>query len=670
MVRRKKREQVPEPSSAARVVVASVAALTNLAFAAVTGMVLLPIAIVACIAAGHRASWRGRLQKRTSQGQGLIGVGLFAAVVLLVWELFGGLILGDLPQATFALLTQAITSFDLKSRRNLFSHLFHSLIILYVASLFAWSPLFLLAVIGWGVGFFAFLIITRTEMAAPSWKWPAARAGARHNAAWTLAWIGTGVAVFVALPEFAGRPFAIPLVASVPASANGAPTLPGILPLVGTTGGSADGINLRVRGPLGDEVAFRVRSSAPSYWRAAALESYDGTTWSPSEPAPDTITGIDAGINVYDEVPGSATGTISSTFFIERPLGTQVPTPYPVSEVYFPSDRLTLSASGTITAPHALGPGVNYGTVSLVRDTSPATLRSRDAQSTDVAASYSQLPDELPAEVGQLAAQVTQGATTEYDKVRLLTSYLSTRYIYDLNSPIPQSGQDAVDQFLFVDRRGFCEQFASALAVMLRTQNVPTRVVIGYATGQHDLLTSTYTVRNSDAHAWVEVYFPSSGWVPFDASPGFDASPATHSGSPWFFGDPSKLVSIGGVPGGAEAVGGGSLLIVAGVALFAALVRWRRDLRLPPPVRAYARSLRWLHRGGLPTRDPTMTVGEHLALLGTRSPAAARALSPIAGAIERSVFADDTTRVSDRAASRRLALVAIRYRLGGRRVGT
>jgi hypothetical protein len=83
------------------------------------------------------------------------------------------------------------------------------------------------------------------------------------------------------------------------------------------------------------------------------------------------------------------------------------------------------------------------------------------------------------------------------------------------------NNENTAEFFLFKAKRGFCEQFATAMAVMCRTQGIPARVAVGYGTGDYNSLTGYYEVKESDAHAWVEVYFPAAGWVPFDPTPGW-----------------------------------------------------------------------------------------------------------------------------------------------------
>ena len=103
--------------------------------------------------------------------------------------------------------------------------------------------------------------------------------------------------------------------------------------------------------------------------------------------------------------------------------------------------------------------------------------------------------------------------------------WLQTNTRYDLTVPREPDGVDAVDHFLFETRRGFCEHIAASMAVLLRAEGIPTRVVTGYGPGERNPFTGYYEVRNSDAHAWVEVFYPSYGWVPYDPTFGVPAAP-------------------------------------------------------------------------------------------------------------------------------------------------
>jgi hypothetical protein len=122
----------------------------------------------------------------------------------------------------------------------------------------------------------------------------------------------------------------------------------------------------------------------------------------------------------------------------------------------------------------------------------------------------------VPERVGRLAERITRNASNPYDKVKAIERWLSDNYRYRIDSPVPPEGRDAVDHFLFETDVGFCEQFASATAIMLRTLGIPARVVVGFTPGNLSEFTGFYNVRASDAHMWVEVYFDTLGWYEFD----------------------------------------------------------------------------------------------------------------------------------------------------------
>jgi len=151
-----------------------------------------------------------------------------------------------------------------------------------------------------------------------------------------------------------------------------------------------------------------------------------------------------------------------------------------------------------------------------------------------------------------LAQQAVQGHTaTEYDMVTALTSWLQANYRYTLQLGHVQPGVDAVDQFLFVDKKGYCEQFATAATLMLRSLGIPARLATGYSTGTYDPVLNQSVVRERDAHAWVEVFFPNDGWVPVDPSPGYAGLPATTFPNRWAASGIARLIphlTIGAAP--------------------------------------------------------------------------------------------------------------------------
>lgn len=142
---------------------------------------------------------------------------------------------------------------------------------------------------------------------------------------------------------------------------------------------------------------------------------------------------------------------------------------------------------------------------------------------------YLQVPAQLDPRIPELAAKITASSKNEYDKAANIQRYLMTQYSYtlDLSGPRPK---DPLANFLFVRRSGHCEYFASAMTIMLRSIGIPARYATGFLPGEYNDLGGDYIIRESDAHAWVEVYFPSYGWITFDPTPPGESE---HSG---FFG--------------------------------------------------------------------------------------------------------------------------------------
>ena len=150
---------------------------------------------------------------------------------------------------------------------------------------------------------------------------------------------------------------------------------------------------------------------------------------------------------------------------------------------------------------------------------------------------YLQLPDSLPDRVRELAEDIAKEAVTPYDKVKAIEQYLATTYPYN-NMPdeSKRKSEDFVYSFLFEIKEGYCDYYSTAMAVMVRSLGIPARWVKGFSTGtlpvdEYDYVLEMeitnptgaghYTVRNADAHSWVEVYFDGYGWIPFEPTAGF-----------------------------------------------------------------------------------------------------------------------------------------------------
>jgi hypothetical protein len=157
-----------------------------------------------------------------------------------------------------------------------------------------------------------------------------------------------------------------------------------------------------------------------------------------------------------------------------------------------------------------------YTVVSSVAWADVESLRSAGADYPIwVTARYLQLPPALPNRVRALAEDLAKDYDNPFEKVTALEGYLRTISYNELISA-PPPGQDGVDYFLFDSRQGYCDYYASALAVMARAVGIPARLASGYTRGEYHSESEVYRVRESDAHTWVEIYFPRYGWVEFE----------------------------------------------------------------------------------------------------------------------------------------------------------
>ena len=207
-------------------------------------------------------------------------------------------------------------------------------------------------------------------------------------------------------------------------------------------------------------------------------------------------------------------------------------------------------------------------------------------------------------------SSVAARAKTTYQAITALEAWMSRHLRYSTDIPPLLPGQDAVNQFLFDTRVGYCEQISTALAVMLRTLGVPTREAIGYVPGPFDPLSDLYEIQAKDAHAWVQVWFPGVGWQNFDPT----------AQVPLAAPDPGAVMlsDIGHALGRLPWVLVGSLVGALGACAlaFVALVRWRRRPRQWPD-RLAAQLERRGAAAGL-KRWPAETLGEYAVRLSAQ----------------------------------------------------
>jgi transglutaminase-like putative cysteine protease len=296
-----------------------------------------------------------------------------------------------------------------------------------------------------------------------------------------------------------------------------------------------------------------VRAERPSYLRLAALETFDDNTWRlgpPDEPSfrPDASELFRADDLLPPEVPISER---TETFVGVQVLDLSniyVPVPYQPLEVLGPDrDRMVYSTVGGFVATGDLEEievggdlrvGVVEGLEYRVRATIPTpTIDQLRRVAFDPATIEPYL--QLPRPYEDLAAQAqrvydTAGAATAVDRAFALQEWFAgadSEFVYATDVDVLR-GSDALRRFVLETKTGYCEYYATAMAVMLRATGIPARVSVGFLPGT---LTTpadpavgrdadTYTVSTSDAHAWVEVLFPRFGWIRFEPTPRSDGA--------------------------------------------------------------------------------------------------------------------------------------------------
>lgn len=256
-------------------------------------------------------------------------------------------------------------------------------------------------------------------------------------------------------------------------------------------------------------------------WRGVTLDHYDGQTWNYTGPKPVFLRKTLDGFRLSEDE--WRYGDTEQRFFIEPlNINTVFAAPQPWLIVGLP-ELARDQGDGLRTAPHDYYK-LDYTVLSDTDEVSDFELSQENSRvyPSDIQRRYLQLPEDHDHRIDELAAEVTRGATTQIQIARMIESHLRASYSYSLDLRRVESG-DPVADFLFNTREGHCEYFASAMVLMLRSRRVPARLVNGFQMGEYNDAADVYTVRQSDAHSWVEVYFSTRDrggvWVAFDPTP-------------------------------------------------------------------------------------------------------------------------------------------------------
>ncbi|MEB3269026.1 MAG: DUF4129 domain-containing transglutaminase family protein [Leptolyngbya sp.] len=424
-------------------------------------------------------------------------------------------------------------------------------------------------------------------------------------------------------------------------------------------------MNQNLRGSLTPQVLLRIRSQAIGFWRVMAFDHYTGQGWEMSDE--DRVEVVPRSFFSYETFLPAAAYRIGhqetekadlreviQTYTVVNPIQNVIPALYRAKQLYFPTREVAVDSEGGLRSPIPLSPGLTYTVVSQVpyRDRT-ALGQAAIAYPSYIRESYLQVPAELGDRLRQTAAdllaKLPQPPSNPYETALALAQALKQTYSLQPELPFCEDQEDLVSAFLYEYEGGYPDHFSTVLTVMLRSLGIPARLVVGFGPGEFNPFTGYYVVRNVDAYAMAEVFFPGYGWFAFDPIPGHEVIPPSirdsqtfsvlrqfwHWVAGWL---PSPVAGwlndtflvltqwLGRLvaflrQGWLQALVGVMGATAAGLGIWWAWLGWRRWQQrrwlgqLPPMERIYQQVLGWLDHQGFP-KAPQQTPLEHVAGLG------------------------------------------------------
>ncbi len=262
---------------------------------------------------------------------------------------------------------------------------------------------------------------------------------------------------------------------------------------------------------LSPEIHFIVEADQGQYWRTGSYDRYTGDGWLKASALPDE--------SEFRQAEGP-TARVDQTVAVEADSAAMPAAwrPYEVeSETIDDSD---IDTGAAIQPERVLDSTDSYTVSSSVPDASEDELRTAGTEyPSEIEETYTQLPSDTPDRLHEATDELVADANSSYDAAVTIEQYLRENKEYSLDIDRPEG--DIADAFLFEMDAGYCTYFATTMVTMLRSQDVPARMAVGYSTGQQ-IDEDTWVVRGTNAHAWVEVYFPEYGWITFEPTPPAD----------------------------------------------------------------------------------------------------------------------------------------------------
>ncbi len=509
-----------------------------------------------------------------------IAIGMLAALGAFFGQLFGELNDTRLALAELLIQLQVFHSFDMPRRKDLGYSIVIGLILLGVAATLsqtlAFGPVLLLFLV---LALPTLVLDYRSRLGLQSLKAFSGSAWERDknkkfSSFFTFYFllfilvVGLGLGIFAVLPRFPGyqlRMFPVSSPINIKGDFTGRSIInPGYIRQGhGKNQGSGDSsggeqnqtgepgilndsfyygfnsrINQNLRGVMKPKVVMRVRSQGAGFWRVLAFDRYTTQGWEISRNQQvQTLKRSPWSYQIFlppTPIIGK-TQEIVQTYTVVSDLPNLIPALAYPKEIYFPTPMIAADTEGSLRSPVELSEGLTYTVVSQVPYRDRTLLGQASTKYPEgIKKYYLQIPPEIADKVRQHTEEILANYNTErvgksqktldspYEKALYLAQYLKQHYSIPQNpSDLPYLGakEDLVEAFLYKYKGGYPDHFSTVLTVMLRSIGIPARLVAGFSPGEFNPFTGMYIVRNTDAYAMTEVYFPKYGWFAFDPIP-------------------------------------------------------------------------------------------------------------------------------------------------------
>ncbi|HEY9617298.1 MAG TPA: transglutaminaseTgpA domain-containing protein, partial [Microcoleaceae cyanobacterium] len=461
---------------------------------------------------------------------------------------------------------QVLHSFHMPRRQDLGYSMMIGLILIGVASTLSQT-------MGFGLLLLAFLAIalpvlvldyrSRLGLIGQAYKAPLKRAGfsIQRLGIFFLVILGLGLTIFLFMPRFPGYQLrTFPVSAQIQKEFEDSSQIinPGYVRTGDATKGTGAGrgtrqgqgfgpgevdktfyygfsnrINQNLRGQMEPKIVLRIRSQAEGYWRVLAFDRYLGQGWEISrndEAKTRTRPSWSYQFFLPRPITVNRTKEVVQTYTVVSELPNLIPSLSYPRELYFPTQQIAIDPVGNLRSPLGLLEGLTYTVISDVPYRDRTRLQQAPTNySRAIRTDYLEVPakirDRVRRRTEELLATSPKPIVAPYEKALFLAQALKQRYSLQPDLPFLAENEDLVEAFLFKYQGGYPDHFSTTLTIMLRSIGIPARLAVGFAPGQFNPFTGLYEVRNTDAYAVTEVFFPKYGWFAFDPIPGHELIP-------------------------------------------------------------------------------------------------------------------------------------------------